>query len=239
MKFFYVILGLLTIFGSSMVQAQTIKVCMAKGHPGHRVSRYVLERVYAEAGIDVEFIMLPNKRSLVTANNGGCAAEVSRIARVIRKFSNLELVPTPLRNIKAYAFKNIGANVSVANWGDLKGLKVAVVRGEVYAAEATKGLNPTIVDDYPALFRFLSARNIDVGVGLNVSVIDALSHTALRDKIEKLPTILAEEPVYHLVRKNFPQLNAKLNTVLSAWRKSGRLMALNKEAFRLLAANKI
>jgi len=208
---------------------------MAETHPIHRMAKYIFEQVYQQAGIASVFTTVPNKRSLIIANDGGCAAEVGRISRATEVFKNLRVVPTPFYNLRGFAFSRKDRDLKIEKWEDLKGLRIAIRRGEIYAAEATKEFTPIKIGNYPAMFNLVENGGVDVAIGLWVSALDVLSKPENKFHIERSTGPLHEEPFYHLVHKDFPDLNMALNSVLMEWQKSGKLKQTVDAALEKLA----
>jgi polar amino acid transport system substrate-binding protein len=239
MRLLFLSLFMMGMTVSTAMAMQEVKICMVENFPGHIVSRYVLKHAYEQAGIPVVFLPLPNRRSLDHANTGICDGELARIAKATEKYSNLRVVPTQLRNIQAFAYKKKASSISVRSWEDLASLDIAIVRGELYAANYTKQYSPRVVKDYATLFRMLHSEGVDVAVGLRVSAIGALSLDARSDEIERLNDPLFEVPIYHLLHKDKQPLNDLLNSVLIDMQKTGRLEKLTNEGVAMLAAGKL
>jgi len=225
-------MSFLAVFLSFNVQAHTVKICLDGDQFSHKLAKYILQHVYEEAGFEPRFLSFPSKRSLEVANSGQCDAEAARIPEAITKFTNLALTSTPLLSSSAYAYIKKGANIAVAGKQDFKGLRVAIVRGELYALKLTEGIKPLIVKDYATLFRVLQANRVDVVIGIREAALDVLVLKQFRHRFQRLPTVLYKTEAYHLIQKDNIKLRAAIDKVLADWQKSGKLQALFVEALR-------
>ncbi len=236
------ILCFLILIGSLIsadAHAQTVSVCMASKHPVHRVAQYVFKQVYQQAGINVIFSAFPNKRSLLRANEGLCTAEAGRVKRVTEIYENLRIVPTPLFNLRSFAFSKKGRGLKIEKWADLRDHSVAIRRGEIYVAEATKEFAPAEMRDYTTLFTLVENERVDVAIGHWVAALDVLSKPTSDFHVERSVVPLHEHPFYHLVHKDSSELNATLNSILIEWQNSGRLKQELELALEKLAKGKI
>lgn len=223
MKFILCIFGLVGMFVASDAAAQPVTICMAENHPIHRMAKFVLQKVYKQARIEAKYISYPSKRSLMLANTGVCAAEVGRISRATEIFTNLETVVTPIYNLRGYAFVKKNSGLEIEKWDDLKNYRVAVRRGEIYAAEGAKKFRPVEVGDYKTLFTLVENGRIDVAIGLWISALDILAKPGVDFNIQRSAIPLHDVPFYHLVHKDFKEISFALNIVLLEWQKNGRL----------------
>ena len=228
-------LAFLGLIYSNNAWAKPVSVCMAENHPIHWVARHILKKIYKHAGIGVEFIQYPNLRSLETANNSGCDAEAHRIVKVTEKFTNLRAVPSPIMVMEARAFVKKGSNISAKSWDDLNKFSIAIMNGEIYAMQATKGRQRGIATSYKNLFGMLIYRNIDVGIGLRVSSVRELADSAFADKIEMLPTPLFSTTLHHLVHKDKPELAKQIDAAIIDLRNQGLMDQYLEEAVADLA----
>ena len=215
--------------------AKPVSVCMADNHLGHWVSRHMLKKIYKHAGLEVEFVHYPNMRSLETANRGGCDAEANRSLKVIKRFTNLRAVPSPMFVTKSYAFVKTGSKISVESWDDLNEFTIAIMNGEIYAMQATEGMHRDIANNYNNLFKLLTRRSIDVVIGMEVPSIRELSKKEFANKVEKLPTPLFSATVHHFVHKDKPELAKQIDAAIIDLRKQGLMDQYLAEALADLA----
>jgi len=220
-------------------QISSIKLCMANLFSVHFMGNRILKEVYQNAGIKVEFIKFPSNRSLIMANEGQCDGEVARIKPVIKKFNNLMIIPTPILEIKSYVYYRKGDVIKTTSWQDLKEKHVGIIRGEIYAEKATKGMNVEAVPDYERLFQLLRIKRIDQAIGLSVPASRVLAIDAKADEIDRLPTPIFKAPLYHLLHKKNVNLIAPIDRVIQAMEKDGRLERAQKRALKELLSFRI
>jgi len=215
-------------------QTNPIKLCMANLISVHFMGNLILQEVYQNARIKVEFSPFPSNRSLIMANEGYCDGEVARIKQVTKKFKNLMIVPTPLLEIISYVYYRKGDVIKTTSWKDLKGKRVGIIRGEIYAEKATEGMNVETVPDYARLFQLLHIKRIDQAIGLSIPAFRALAIDPRSNVISRLPMPIFRAPLYHLLHKKNATLVAPLDKVLKAMEKDGRLERAQKRALNKL-----
>ena len=133
------------------------------------------------------------------------------------------IVPTAIFSIKAYVFHRKGDTITTRSWSDLKGKRIGIIRGEIYAEKATKGMNVEKVTNYRQLFHLLRIHRIDQTVGFSTPASRALAIDPESDQISRLPVPIFKAPIYHLLHKKNARLVAPLDRVLRAMAEDGRL----------------
>ncbi|MGB0670024.1 MAG: substrate-binding periplasmic protein [Rhodospirillales bacterium] len=203
---------------------------MGGNHPTHWIAQRILAVVYAEAGLRVTFRSLPNRRSLVGADDGICDAEAGRIAMAISQTKNLSTLGPALMTVTAYAYGLDGSTEFIEAWDDLKGHAVAYVAGEVYADQGLAGMNPLQTTGYQQLFDLLERGRAEFVVGLQVPAEGELARRHLSPSVQRSRVPLYTAELFHLLRTDRPGIAAKLQPVLDRMGASGELARLQEDA---------
>ncbi len=199
----------------------------------HSFAQKVLQEAYKRIGYDVQFRMLPAKRSLDLANQGKTDGDVARIEGTEKTFPNLIAVPTPVIDFQGIAF-TISVTKDIKDWSDLKGLKIGVVRGVRYATIGTKGLNPFFAENVPHLFRLLADGRIDIAIGgLRPGQIE-IQKNFKNSGIHAVGKPLFSAPLYHYVHKKNKELAAQLGQVLADMAAQGEIDFIIDQTFQKL-----
>ena len=94
------ITSLIIVLLSSFNLHAKMKVCtleLVKTLSQHKSSTRLIRTVYKNIGHEVEFVYLPNLRSIYSSNSGQCDAELGRVGddHIENDYQNLIKVPTP------------------------------------------------------------------------------------------------------------------------------------------------
>lgn len=212
---------------------RTLKISGVSQTITHTIASKVLTEAYKRIGYNVQFTWLPAKRSLILANQGKTDGDIARIEGTEKVFPELIPVPNPIIDFQAAAYA-ISVAKEINHWGDLKGLKVGVVRGVRYANIGTKGFNPFLANNVPHLFRLLSDGHIDVAVvGRRQAQIE-LQNNFKKSGIHSVGKSLISTPLHHFVHKKNTKLVALLNEVLAEMDKQGEIESIIDRAFQKL-----
>lgn len=192
------------------------------------ISQRVLEEAYAHLGLTPVFKCIPNKRSDQMASHGDLDGVVNRVDSIDAEALNLVRVDTPVNHFSARAQVN-GPAPAVDGWESLKPLRVGIRLGTHYAEQATLGFPQlTVRPSYDALFDMLAAGHLDVVVASDIEAMrqrDRLQFNDLRAVGSPLETFR----LYHYLHKRHTALAARLDKVLQAMHRSGRIRELRAE----------
>ena len=211
------------------VVEKTVTISGARNSPVHRLATEILKVAYARIGYQLTVEFLPTRRSLIAANAGSYDGEVGRISGVDREFSNLIPVPTPISSIEVVAFARKPSKF-IRTWEDLKGLRVGIVRGELYAERRKDQFHATLVDNYVQLFEVLLNDRVDVVVGIKLDAQITIARQFADQGIRQSGALLYASPLFHLLRRENSALLSKLDGALTRMRDSGEYQVLQKAA---------
>ncbi len=169
--------------------------------PGAAIHVAAMERVrvlYERAGLSVEFVPMPHKRSIRSAADGVVDGETGRIAGLEERFPGLRRVDVPLIRLTGAAYVLADSPIRQYHRSLLDSLRPGTVRGVQWALRELDGHRFEAVSDYPTLLGMLAEKRVDLILGSTLSV-----ETALRGKhailVRKLEPLVYDRPLYHYV----------------------------------------
>ena len=191
----------------------------------------VLETIFKEAKIGLKVQILPNKRSLMNANNGVDDGDATRIWDINKYYPNLLRVPLQTHHIDIVALSN--KKIIIEKFEDLKNYHVGIVRGMKITEVKVGAVKPrsiTSINDYDQLLRMLSSHRIDVIISDKTSLLNNIKKTGIKDLyLVKKPLLTL--PLYiHLHKKNSTYI-PKLVAAISDLKKRGVLSKIQDAFF--------
>ncbi|MGE4421843.1 MAG: substrate-binding periplasmic protein [Pseudodesulfovibrio sp.] len=181
----------------------------------HVESMKRLAVVYARAGLPVEFVPLPQKRSLVQAVDGVIDGDAGRILGLEKRYPGLIRVDVRLTNIYGAAYVVGGQEIGPFRDGLLGVMKVGAVSGVVWAEKVMKGRPLEHVKTYEALFAMLMEGRIDIALGSRISAEKVLRDNARRyGRIRQLEPLVFQAPFYHYLNRKDADIVPKLEKAL-------------------------
>ncbi len=186
----------------------------------------VLLEAYSTLGIDIEIQHYPPKRSILYSNSGKTDGEVMRIIGIEDRFPNLKRVQIPICALESKAYTT-QLSTDLADWQSLTDYRIGIVRGHLYASNATKGMNVTEVDNDLTLFKMLELGRIDVAISITYDAIKAIHHHQIEGVTGHKPSIHYAE-LYHYVHVSHQDLIPQLESTLFKMHKEGRIEEISK-----------
>lgn len=212
--------------------AERLVISQNQGSQTHSLAQGIVQEVYAELGIDVEFQQYPAMRGVVLANAGTVDGDVARIDGIERSYPNLIRVPTPIFQLRAYAY-GLDERISVDDWSDLQGLRVGIIYGVEYMEVGTRGIERERYQRFDAMFNALFARRIDVAISSRPQVAEISVINQDQTKLHILGRPLRDAPLYHVLHKKHGELVSRVDRQLRSMQETGRL----DELYQSLLAN--
>jgi len=226
-------------YGQDTVQTPTTVICTNSANSMHRIATDFIREAYRRIGHDVEFVKLPNRRSLIQANDGACDAETVRIGGLDKTYKNLIPVPVPVTELHGVVFMKHHRDThlpDINTWQDMQGLDIYVIRGEVYAERGTANLGAGTVGTYKQLFTMLEQDRADVGIGIHHVGLVELARNFPNSTIHTHGAPLLSAPLYHYIHRKNRHLLKDLTRVLEDMAESGELEIINAKALSRLMA---
>ncbi len=187
--------------------------------PGSHFQSLVLSRtrvVYERAGIKAEFIPLPHKRSLFSANEGTIDGEVGRVPSVLEKYPNLRRVNVKLMDLNGTVYTNRD-EIETYSEDILKKYRVGYVLGVLWAEKKSKGLDATAAQTYSVLFELLLQDRVDIILATEASADVIIMDLGVRaSKARKLQPFVFSLPIHHYVNKKNEAIIPRLEKALKS-----------------------
>jgi len=222
------------------IPPQAITISLCQDHVTHAFAKQVVLEAYRRVAIKASFFELPCRRSLKMANTGIHDGEVARIAGTTTVFKHLIQLNSPVIAIEGVVFTKSYPH-RITKWADLKGLRVGIITGEIYAEKSTEGMLPITVSTYSQLISLLVFDRIDVAIGISRDVKLALALAPVNSRdIHIISDKLFEASLYHLVHEKHRALLPRLNLVFDEMWQSGQANAIYQNRMQhLLAAAQV
>ncbi|OIQ50359.1 Bacterial extracellular solute-binding protein, family 3 [Pseudodesulfovibrio hydrargyri] len=188
-------------------------------NPGALVSveaKNRLAAVYERAGLPVEFVPMPEKRSLYLAAEGALDGDAGRVAGLESRFPAMVRVNVKLMDFCGAAYVLAGRDdVGGYREGMLKGMKVGSLYGIVWADKIMKGRFLEQVTSYDALFSMLLEGRIDIVLCSRSGAEKAIAaHPGRYGGIRQLEPLVYREPFYHYLHRNNADIVPRLEKAL-------------------------
>lgn len=191
------------------------------------ISANVLKAAYQRLGIELEFVDLPPKRSLLQSNREKYDGEVSRVWAITNEFPNLVRIPTPINYIEQVLYST--RKLDVTSCEGLANFSFGIRRGVKHAEDCSVHARKVLMfNDSDQMMKVLNAERIDF-------VINARLHGLSYEQNEHFPKIMLIEPplkrinLYHYLHNSNTMLVDELDNVFSAMDKSGELEAIRAQ----------
>lgn len=180
-----------------------------------------LQKIYQRAGLRVEFVNFPSKRSLAIANAGKVDGELARIPGIESSFLDLRRINVPLLSIRGMAYTK---NNNIKGYSDelLEIYSVGMVRGVYWSVNKISGFQPIFTYDYTRLFQMLSLNRVDIilvseltgDTMLNSKAIDSVNIRKLQPPVDVYPT-------YHYLHKKHTDIIPRLEAAATVIQQEG------------------
>lgn len=224
---------------SDMDDSELTKITIAQcqGRISHHFSKQIIVRAYHHIGIKVAFTEMPCRRSIELANRGIYDGEVGKIPGTSSSFSNLIAVESPIFMIEGVAFTK-SVSRKITSWDDLKGLKIGIVSGQLFAEQGTKGMKPVIASHFSQLVSLLVIDRIDIGIGLlqDYQLMKA-TETSTNQEIHMVGQPLFTAPLFHLIHKKHKSLVPRLTETLKTMWENGETTEIHQQTLEKLKQN--
>ncbi|WP_338669218.1 transporter substrate-binding domain-containing protein [Pseudodesulfovibrio methanolicus] len=178
-------------------------------------SKNRLEMAYARAGIPVEFLPLPQKRSLYLAVEGAIDGDAGRIYGLEKRYPSLVRVDVKLLDFNGAAYVVKGQEIGRFRDALLDVMKVGALRGVVWAEKIMKGRPMESVKTYEALFAMLLEGRIDIALSSRLSAEEIFSHDPRRyGRIRRLEPLVFRTSFYHYLNTKNADIVPRLEEAL-------------------------
>ncbi|WFS62952.1 transporter substrate-binding domain-containing protein [Pseudodesulfovibrio thermohalotolerans] len=235
----YTLTRLRLMCGNAALAAACVALCLLAAATGHAREPYRigfspdamvhvkarerLEAVYRRAGLPVEFVSLPTKRSLVLASDGILDGDAGRIPNLEKNYPSLIRVNVPLLELIGTAYVLKKREMERFDKSLLDEMTVGAVRGVLWAERVMAGRPLVLVNNYETLFNMLLEGRIDIALGSRSSAEKAFREQAGRfDGIRGLSPSAFRTPFYHYLHEKNARIVPRLEKALRELRAEGR-----------------
>jgi|GEM_PF-617421 len=231
--------GTKNVDAEDKAEAQTTTISLCEWHITHRFAKEAVRIAYQRIGISPEFVELPCRRSLVEANAGAFDGEVGRISGIQKIYPRLIPMDSPTVTIEGVVFTK-SIDRAITKWRDLSGLKIGIIRGELYAEAGTAGLGPEVVNSYHQLLIMVAKGRLDVGVVIKRDFeVEIGGGQFVGRGLHIIGDPVFSAPLFHLVHENHRERIPKLNAVFKEMWESGETRSIHQETMRRIASQAV
>lgn len=165
-------------------------------------SKNRLEVVYARAGLPVEFVPLPQRRSLHLAAEGLLDGDAGRIYGLEKDYPTMVRVGGKLLDFNGAAYALKGRDIGEYRDSLLDGMKVGALWGVVWVERVMKGRDLEQLKTYESLFAMLLDGRIDIALSSQRSAETIFSKAPrLYENIQRLEPLVFQTTFYHYLNE--------------------------------------
>nr|MBF0223304.1 transporter substrate-binding domain-containing protein [Desulfobulbaceae bacterium] len=217
----FVFVSQLVIHSPVTASEKTYIISYSSGTRFHELVRDRTKAVYDKAGIKAQFVVMPHKRSLSSANEGTSDGDVGRVPSVLERYPNLRRVNVKLMDLNGAVY-TVRHDITSYNDAILKQYKVGHINGVQWTEEKMKGLEATKVDNYTILFEMLLQGRIDIALATDISAEETLAGMGEKgSEIHKLNPFVFSKPIHHYVNKKNESIIPQLERAARALHEEG------------------
>ena len=202
-------------------------VSYIEGSTREEITIPVIRLAYERIGVRVRFEPRSASESITRANAGEVDAELQRIGNVGNRFPDLMRIAIPISAIEGVAFAK-DPGIRLHDWSSLAPYRIGIVKGILFAAAGTEGMNVRVAENNDQLLRLLLDGEIDIAVNSRDDFQDAIRRAGATG-IHQLDDMLELSLLYHYVHRRHADLAPRLQAELAAMLKSGELLRLRRE----------
>ncbi|MBG0791286.1 MAG: hypothetical protein H0S80_12405 [Desulfovibrionaceae bacterium] len=194
---------------------ETYHISFSPGAEIHILARERVRDMYQRAGMAVEFVPMPHKRSIQSAAEGTVDGEVGRIKGLEKRHPGLRRVDVKLIDLTGAAYVIEGSAIQHYDRKLLDTVRVGAVNGVQWALRELDGRPAEMVSDYTRLFGMLVENRVDMVLGSTLSTEAVLNKEGIRNRrIRKLTPLVYCAPLYHYVNEKHADIIPLLEQAL-------------------------
>jgi polar amino acid transport system substrate-binding protein len=173
----------------------------------------ILKKAYNEINLDVEVVVMPGERSLVSADTGVTDGDLHRIDGIQKIYKHLVIVQIPLA-INTHSAFTKGLEFKVDGYSSLKPYRIAYTRGFKAIEKGTNsGFKTFPVKDDESAFMMLNDGRVDVVITDYDDGVKTLNELKMPD-IHPLSPPVETIALYHFVNEKHITLVPMLEKAL-------------------------
>ena len=223
----------------SKAEENNTEISYCESLTAHKFAMETVREAYRRIGIDAKFTPRSCLRSLIEANRGMFSGDVARIQGASQDFSNLNATQFPALKIEGIAITN-SVTRPITSIDDLKGLRIGIVRGELYTHKWTKSLNTHTATSSLQLVKMILKGRIDVAVVIKRDWDLLINTQEFADKsLTVIGPSLFREDLYHYVHNDHSHLLPVLNQTFKRMWETGHTARIHLEMMKELSHSPI
>ena len=194
------------------------------------VAQYVIENIYNSLGLRLEILPLPPERAKQSNLNKSIDGEIARITPYGNDKPSLIRIEPSYYYLESAAYCLKESTLKITSAKDLKGLKVATIRGVAHSNEATTNLKYVYkINSAMQLFEFLKLKRADVVIDTEINGRRILQQDQYRSFLKNCG-VFARFGLYNYINDNRKEVRDRVSSKIEELKKSGELEKLIKAA---------
>jgi len=195
--------------------------------------RLIVNEIFSRLDIDVEFVPLPNQRSLISANDGVDDGNMARIEGLEKKYPNLIRVPEKIIDYQFVAY-SLDGNIRLSGWASLEPYQVAYINGwQIFEKNLGDTKNVTRVRKPAQLYSLLQGKRVDIILFERWSGLYWSQHLNVEARLLQPP--LATRALYMYLHKKHADLVPAVAQALVDMKKDGTYQRIFDKKLAVLA----
>ena len=220
----------LTSLNSYALESKTIIFGANEKLVEQYVAQYVIENIYHSLGLSLEVIPLPPARAKANNLNKSIDGEIARITPYGNDKPSLIRIEPSYYYLDSAAYCLKDSPLTITSPNDLKGLKVATIRGVAHSNEATANLkHVTKLNSAIQLFEFLKAKRADVVIDTEINGRRLLQQEKYRPFVKNCG-FFTRFGLYNYINDNRKEVVDRVSHKIKELKKSGELNKLIEAA---------
>ena len=185
-----------------------------------------MKAVYAEIGIEPEFVLAPAERALLGTSEGSYDADLSRVEGSLGAYPKLMFTRESIKKTELLPFARPGSGIQVQSLADLRRYKVGLMRGSKFAESYVRktGLAVQTAPHQASFFKMLEVGRFDVALITSTQL--SSQRPLIKTVAVQVGPALATAYSYHVLNVRHAALAEKLDAALRSMKADGRLSVL-------------
>lgn len=183
----------------------------------------VLREAYGRLGMTIEVERLAGDLALQRLRDGEADGDVHRIDGAATLIPGVMQIPVPINYFEISVY-SMDAELKPRGWTDLRSLDVGIVRGQLAAERAVRGMSVREVDTFEDLFALLRSGEVDVVVAPRING-DILKLAGGMDDVV-MNGVMDTYLLYHYVHESRAQVIPALQPILQGMLGDGTIQSI-------------
>ena len=194
------------------------------------VAQYVIENIYNSLGLKLNIVPLPPARAKKSNLDKSIDGEIARITPYGNDKPSLIRIEPSYYYLESAAYCLKDSTLKITSAKDLKGLKVAIIRGVEHSNVATANLKDVRqVNSAIQLFELLKRKRAEVVIDTEINGRWILQQDKYRPFLENCG-VFARFGLYNYINDNRKEVRHRVSSKIKELQKSGELEKMIKDA---------